>query len=208
MKLLSIAMITAGMLLLSACGNTTRFPVSSYAPAADIKAKTKIDQNNNHVITVTAKNLASPGRVDTTGQAYVIWIKTDDNKVVNLGQLRNENAETASLTTVTPYRPDEIFITLERTGSVSAPSGTEISRAEMTDPFTTDTEMSGDENDFDRSGNPSETTTDTTYMDRNTGRDNDLNYDNDSGAGTNSGIGTERETETTDPFRSTSDTLR
>lgn len=208
MKLLSIAMITAGMLLLSACGNTTRFPVSSYAPAADIKAKTKMDQNNNHVITVTAKNLASPGRLDSANQAYVIWIKTDDNKVVNLGQLRNENAETASLTTVTPYNPDEIFITLERSGNVSSPSGTEISRAEMTDPFTSDTETIGDENDMDRSNNPSGTISDSANFDSNSGRDNDLNYDNDSGAGTNSGIGSETETERTDPFRSTSDTLK
>lgn len=168
MKLLALSIAAAGIFLISSCGNTTRFPVSSFAPAADIKAKTKIDKNNNHVITVTAKNLASPDRVDAASNAYVIWIRTDDNKVMNLGQLRNENAQTASLTTVTPYDPKEIFITLEEQGSVSTPSGTEISRAEVIDSFEGESDEIRDN-------------TDTRY---------------DTG------------TETTEPFKSPSDTLK
>lgn len=144
MKLIALSIAAAGLFLITSCGNTTRFPVSSFAPAADIKAKTKVDKNNNHVITVTAKNLASPERVDPSRNAYVIWIKTEDNKVMNLGQLRNDNAQTASLTTVTPYDPKEIFITLEEQGSVSSPSGTEISRAEVIDPFDSESDMMED----------------------------------------------------------------
>lgn len=155
MKLLAFSIALMGVMFISSCGNTTRFPVSSFAPAADIKAKTKVDKNNNHVITVTAKNLASPERMDPSRNAYVIWIKTDDNKIMNLGQLRNENAQTASLTTVTPYDPKEIFITLEEQGSVSTPSGTEISRAEVIDPFDADPDMMQDDR-------PNETGTEST----------------------------------------------
>lgn len=137
--------------MITACGKTTRFPVSAYAPAADIKAKTKIDKNNNHVITVTAKNLANADRIDS-GSTYVLWMETKNNEVKNLGQLENKNAETASLTTVTPFEPKEFFITLENSGSVSSPSGKEISRAEIIDTYG-DSGSMDDENRMDTDDN-------------------------------------------------------
>lgn len=137
MRLLTFSLITAGMILLSACGNTTRFPVSSVVPAADIKAVTKIDKNNNKVITVSAKNLASPERIDPSSKAYVVWSKSENDQDLRyLGQLQNENGENASFTTIAPDDIDEIVITAEPNGSVSKPTGTEISRAEINDPFT------------------------------------------------------------------------
>ncbi|HLO89785.1 MAG: hypothetical protein ACM3ME_10720 [Chloroflexota bacterium] len=151
MKLISISIIMAGMFMITACGKTTRFPVSAYAPAADIKAKTKIDKNNNHVITVTAKNLANADRIDS-GSTYVLWMETKNNEVKNLGQLENKNAETASLTTVTPFEPKEFFITLENSGSVSSPSGKEISRAEIIDTYG-DSGSMDDENRMDTDDN-------------------------------------------------------
>lgn len=148
MKLLTFSLVTAGMILLSACGNTTRFPVSSVVPAADIKAVTKIDKNNNKVITVSAKNLASPDRIDPSSKAYVIWSKSEgDQDVRYLGQLQNDNGDNATFTTIAPADIDEIIITAEPSGSVSRPSGTEISRAEINDPFTDTNETAplGDE---------------------------------------------------------------
>lgn len=137
MKLLAFSLLTAGMIILSACGNTTRFPVSSVVPAADIKAITKIDKNNNKILTVKAKNLASPERIDPSSKAYVVWSKSkNDQDLRYLGQLQNENGENASFTTIAPDDIDEIVITAETSGSVSSPSGTEISRAEINDPFT------------------------------------------------------------------------
>ncbi len=139
MKLLAFSFITSAMILLAGCGNTTRFPVSSVAPAADIKAKTHVDKNSNKVVTVNAKNLASPERIDPSSTAYVIWGKNDKSEDIrNLGQLQNKNAATASLTTVTPFDIDEIIITAEPSGSVTAPTGTEISRVELIDPFNED----------------------------------------------------------------------
>lgn len=138
MKLTSLSIIAAGIIIISSCGRTTRFPVSSYAPAADITAKTKMDKNNNRVITVTAKNLADAQRIED-GSVYVLWMETKNNEIKNLGQLQNKNAQTATITTVTPFEPNELFITLEPTGSVSTPSGTEISRSEVIDPYEDET---------------------------------------------------------------------
>ncbi len=123
--------LSLGILFLISCGTTTKFPVSTLAPAADITAITKLDENNNKVITIKAKNLASPDRIDPNANAYVIWIETQYNEIRSLGQLQNKNADKAELTTVTPYDIDQIFITAETQGNVLQPAGAEIARVEI-----------------------------------------------------------------------------
>lgn len=167
MKLPTKVLIAALAIFLAACASTTRFPISNVAPAAEIKAKTKVDKNNNNVVTVNAKNLASPDRVDPTSTAYVIWANTEENELINLGQLRNENAQTATLTTLTPYNINEIIITAEPQGSVSTPSGTEISRVTLNDPFGREAEMNSMQNNsnnnpFENDSEPFISTPDTT----------------------------------------------
>lgn len=120
-----------GIFFITSCGTTTKFPVSPLAPAADITAITKLDENNNKVITIKAKNLASPDRIDPNANAYVIWIETQYNEVRNLGQLQNKNADKAELSTVTPYDIDQIFITVETQGNVLQPTGAEVARVEI-----------------------------------------------------------------------------
>ncbi len=128
MKFLALCL---GIIFLISCRTTTKFPVSTLVPAADIAAVTKLDENNNKVITIKAKNLASPNRIDPNANAYVIWIETKYNEVRNLGQLQNKNADKAELSAVTPYDVDEIFITAETQGNVLQPAGAEIARVEI-----------------------------------------------------------------------------
>lgn len=131
MKLVSYSLLGAAFLFIVSCSNTTRFPVSSVAPAADIRAKTKTDDNNNKIVKINAKNLASPERINPSSTAFVVWGETDQNEIRNLGQLQNKNAQNATFETVTPYEINEIFITAEPQGSVNQPTGTEISRVEL-----------------------------------------------------------------------------
>lgn len=46
----------------------------------------------------------------------------------NVGRLINKNAETATLTTSTPFNVKEIIITAEGEGNLTYPRGIEISR--------------------------------------------------------------------------------
>ncbi len=117
------------MLLLSACVNTVKFPVSSVAPAADIVATKKTDKNGNYLIKVKAINLAAATRLNPPKEAYYVWISTDENGIRNTGKLIMKNAKTASLETLTPFSFREIFITAEDNGDISFPYGVEISRA-------------------------------------------------------------------------------
>ena len=115
--------------LMTSCATVTKFPVSNVEPAADITAKVKKDKQNNFEITITAKYLASAERLTPPKNTYVVWIVTKDNGINNSGLLKNENAKTNSLKTLTSFEPLEIFITAEDSGSVTTPNGIEISRA-------------------------------------------------------------------------------
>ena len=117
------------ILVMASCATVVKFPVSSVAPAADIKAKIKNDKQNNYVIEVTANYLASAERLSPPKKMYIVWIVTKENGVSNIGQMKNDNAQIAKVKTLTSFEPKEIFITAEDEGTVTFPSGTEISRA-------------------------------------------------------------------------------
>jgi len=114
--------------LMTSCATTAKFPVSDVVPTADITAKIKKDKQNNFGITITAKYLASAERLSPPKNTYVVWIVTKESGVNNSGQLKNENAKKNSLKTLTSFEPLEIFITAEDEGTVTFPTGTEISR--------------------------------------------------------------------------------
>ncbi len=128
MKSLINLLLVSVLVFLTSCATTAKFPVSSITPAAEITAKKKQDKNNNYIIEVTAKNLASADRVDPSKKNYNVWIVTENNGTKNAGMLFNKNAKTASLKTSTPFDVKEIFITAEDQGDYSYPVGVEISR--------------------------------------------------------------------------------
>jgi len=128
MKSLINVLLVTFLALLTSCATATKFPVSSVTPAAEITAKKKQDKNNNYVMEVVAKNLASANRVDSTKNIYSVWIVTENNGTKNAGMLVNKNAKTATLKTSTPFDIKEIFITAEDQGDYSYPVGIEISR--------------------------------------------------------------------------------
>ena len=124
-------LLVATLLFLTSCASITKFPVSNTVPAAEITAKTKQDKNKNYSIEITAKNLASPDRLNPPKNNYNVWIVTEENGTKNLGMLTNKNAKTAVLKTRTPFKVIEIFITAEDQGNLSYPNGIEISRTNI-----------------------------------------------------------------------------
>ncbi len=124
-------LVVIAVILIAACSNTAKFPVSQVAPGAEIKAKTRVDQDNNKVLTINAKNLESPANVDPGSTEYVVWIETDDKGLRNIGRLESKDDNTAVFKAETPYEYSEIIITAESRANVSQPSGPEIARVEI-----------------------------------------------------------------------------
>ena len=115
-------------LMLSSCATTYRFPISSVAPAADGTAKFTKDNNNNYIVNVKVKYLSNADRLIPAKKLYVVWIKTDNDEVKNIGQLMSDNKNNASLTGTTSSRPVQIFVTAEDAGDVNWPSNQELFR--------------------------------------------------------------------------------
>lgn len=131
MKKLNQILTVLFVLTLTSCATTAKFPVSSTAPAADISAKKKTDSHKNITLEITARNLASPDRLNPAGNNYSVWIVTKEYGVKNVGQLMIRNAKKSSFKTTTPFDFNEIFITVENQGDLKYPTGTEISRTKI-----------------------------------------------------------------------------
>lgn len=116
---------------LVSCASTAKFPVSSTVPAATISAKKTMDNNKNVRLEITARNLASPERLNPPGRNYSVWVVTKENEVNNVGQLMIKNVKKSTFKTSTPFDFDEIFITVENQGDLKYPTGIEISRTKI-----------------------------------------------------------------------------
>lgn len=128
MKNIKTGICLALVLVLSACANISKFPVSSVSPAANIEMRRQQDNNGNTEITITAKNLAGAERLSPPKKVYVAWVILESSKVRNIGQLNSENAKKAEMKTLIPFKFTEVFITAEDQADISYPKGVEISR--------------------------------------------------------------------------------
>ncbi len=128
----TIVTLLISLFLLSSCVTNTKFPVSDITPAANITVSKQKDKNGNVKISVVANKLSSADRLNPPKKVYVVWITTAQNGTKNLGQLKIKNAKKATLETITPFDPQEIFITAEDEGNISYAMGPEISRLSLT----------------------------------------------------------------------------
>jgi hypothetical protein len=103
-----------------------KFLNSSVVPAAKGYVKAKMDDNKNYIVKVKVSDLAEVERVQSNKTTYVVWMETDSGNAENLGQLKSSTSffskrHTASLETVSSYKPVKIFITTEEGLNVQYP---------------------------------------------------------------------------------------
>jgi hypothetical protein len=118
-------------IIISSCASKLNFPVSNVTPGANISAKIKKDNNGNNEINIISKYLTSPDRLTPPRSYYLVWLQTESNGLINLGQLETDSSTKATFRTVTAYKPLEIFITAEDNNALKYPTGKEISRIKM-----------------------------------------------------------------------------
>ena len=134
LKKAKLTVITFGILIsvvLTSCSTTLRFLNSSVVPAATGSVKVSRDDNRNYAINIKVLNLAEPRRLQPKKEVYVAWLITKDNITKNIGQLNSSsgffsNALEGKLVTVSPFKPDHIFLTAENNSNVQYPEGTVV----------------------------------------------------------------------------------
>lgn len=123
--------ILFSLFVLASCSSNVKFPVSNVAPGAEISVKKSKDDNKNTKIVLEAKYLTSPDRLSPSKKYYLVWLKTKDNGLQNLGKLVTDSSAKVSFEAITPFKVDEVFITAEDDVAVKFPTGTEISRVKL-----------------------------------------------------------------------------
>jgi hypothetical protein len=119
-------LVVSLIFLSTACAQKVTFLNSSVVPAAKGSVKVKQDKNKNYVIEVEIEDLAEVERLQSSKQTYVVWMETDRGNVENLGQLKSSSSffskqKTASLETVSSFKPIKIFVTAENGTEVRYP---------------------------------------------------------------------------------------
>jgi hypothetical protein len=102
----------------TSCAKKFNFLSSTIVPGADGYVKIKKDNNQNYTIKVEVSDLAEVERVQASKTTYVVWMETDEGNAENLGQLNSSTSflskrHSASLETVSSYKPVKIFVTTE-----------------------------------------------------------------------------------------------
>ncbi|MFO7658715.1 MAG: hypothetical protein R6W78_16770 [Bacteroidales bacterium] len=125
-NILSGALILLMLSSFTACSKKMVFQTSSIVPAANGYVNVKSDKNKNYVIKVSISNLAEISRLQPDKQTYVVWILTEMDQNINVGQLKSSSGMfskrlTADFETVSSYKPAKVFITAETDGSVEYP---------------------------------------------------------------------------------------
>jgi hypothetical protein len=108
------------------CAKKTVFNNSPITPAARGEVSVKKDKNNNYNIELQISYLAEPERLNPPRMTYVVWMLTEDNNPINLGQIISSSKLHVKFETVSSSKPKLIFVTAEDDPSVLYPGNMRV----------------------------------------------------------------------------------
>ena len=114
------------VLMLPSCSRKMSFQTSQIVPAATGSVKIKKGKNNNYHVDVQTTHLAKPERLTPPKNVYVVWMRTEDNTVRNIGMIKSSssmlsNTLKGELEATSTSKPTSIFITAEDDGNIQYP---------------------------------------------------------------------------------------
>ena len=127
-KIIPAILSTLMVFSFPSCTKSLVFMTSTVVPAANGVVKVKRDKNKNYAIQVLICDLAEVHRLQGSKLTYVVWMVSEKERTENIGQLKSKSTFItkqlkATLKTVSPSNPKEIFITDENDGNVQYPIG-------------------------------------------------------------------------------------
>ncbi len=130
-SILAVVLMVLMIIPFTSCAKKHTFLTSSVVPGAKGYVKVKKDSNKNYIVEIEVSDLAEVERVNASKTTYVVWMETDEGNAENLGQLKSSTPFlskrlTASLKTVSSFKPVKIFITTEDGINVQYPGEQEV----------------------------------------------------------------------------------
>jgi len=131
MKTINYVTLFVLLMILTSCGTTVKFPVSTIVPAAVGSVTIAKDKNNNYVIDLKVEYLANSNRLTPAKKCYVVWLMTSSGTNINQGMLVSNKKNKASFKSVSSIKPLQVFVTAEDAGDGSLPGNQELFRTEV-----------------------------------------------------------------------------
>ncbi len=99
--------------------------VSEKDPSAEGTVQTSAGKNGNVRVSIVAKHLAHPERLDPPESTYVVWVQPHGGggQAQNMGALKVDKDLTGTLQTVVPWKSFDLFITAEPNAQSQQPQG-------------------------------------------------------------------------------------
>lgn len=116
---------------LAACGSSaTSYSARGVGTAVGADATVTIaeKENQNYELDLKVEHLLPPDRAAQGAQSYAVWIQPEGQESpFHIGNLDyNDSSRVGALTTITPHRSFEVFVTAEPTATPMEPQGPEI----------------------------------------------------------------------------------
>jgi len=138
-KLILFGCAAAAAIYFSACSQlnlgskppTAALQASPKVPAAEGTVTVQEGDNGNYKVNLNVKHMAPPEKVATGASSYVVWLRplAADQKgqtAQNMGALAVNKDLEGNLTTVTPYRQFDLFVTAEPVPNSTTPTGEQL----------------------------------------------------------------------------------
>ncbi|MBF0206376.1 MAG: anti-sigma factor [Oligoflexia bacterium] len=128
--LFAIATTTIVALMITSCNDSQLQKIEGGPEFAAVSGtvKFKTTDNNNTKITLETRCLARPSKVSPDATTYVLWAKpvSTDTPPQNMGAFRVDDDLKGSIETIIPFNEFNLFVTLERDGGTTTPSGAHV----------------------------------------------------------------------------------
>lgn len=132
---LLLSLFFAALLLftLPSCSRKMTFGTSQIVPAATGTVSIKKSKNNNYLVDVKTTNLAKPKNLTPPKDVYVVWMKTVENNLRNIGMIKStsgifSSALKGELKATATSKPTSFFITAENDGNIQYPGNVVVLR--------------------------------------------------------------------------------
>ena len=102
-------------------------------PAAQSSVKVGTTDNGNTSIDLEVEHMASPERIDPGATVYIVWVRGTEADAVpqSLGALKVDDHLKGALSSVTPLRSFELYVTAEPSQASTMPTGKTLLRTSV-----------------------------------------------------------------------------
>jgi hypothetical protein len=102
---------------------------SNIVPGASAELKVAKEKNGNVQIELKAENLAKPGRLTPSANAYVVWFQQEGSQPQSQGELMIGDDLKAELKSTTTLHSFKVLVTAETDSRTTSPSEQVVLRA-------------------------------------------------------------------------------